>query len=716
MHESEVPKVQLFIEKSSPAKYGELELAPELKGVLEARGIAKLYKHQADAIELVRQGRNIVIRAPTASGKSEIYLVPLAEASLAGKRSLIIYPTKALSRDQLERFNEFAMLGVRTAVYDGDTPQHEREKVRTRMPHNIITNMDMLHHMLLNERKFVEFWKSLRFVVVDEIHTYSGSFGSHACNVLRRLKRVCAKHRSALQFIFCSATIANAREFAELLGEEKFELVDAESAPKPEINHKILVPEDSYTVASLEETRLLLEKTARNVLVFGNSHNVVERLGILAHEKRVNLKAYRAGLSYETRRELENQFKAGKIRALAATSALELGVDIGNVDAVVLCGFPGTITRVRQRIGRAGRRTGKADAIFVARDSPLDIWYAEHPEKYLRGEPEHCYLNGDNEGALRVHVLAMAKDWPLAEKELASDAQRAVFEQLKKETLLKPFAGHFVPSPAGLKLIREASMRGMGEGVRIYSVDDENKQTYIGDHDRFRAITELFEGAIYLHGGQKYGSEALDLDKGIARVRKLPFETHEYTSALRERDAKVVEELDERRIPRITLHYGRVHIVDAVHGYLVKDYMRDAVVDKHELPEPLVNEFDTYAVWAEFDEEIARGMKEFADGLHAVEHISIAMIPALTGADSAELGGISYPDGTMFIYDGVPMGSGLARVVYENFESILKMAGERLAACTCAKGCPKCILDPQCGNNNYHLSKKGGLEIFSRIE
>ncbi|MCK4714358.1 MAG: DEAD/DEAH box helicase, partial [Candidatus Aenigmarchaeota archaeon] len=250
------PQVKLFKERASKARYGKLKLEPAIKGVLEARGIKRLYKHQADAIGLVRKGKNIVVRAPTASGKSEIYLIPIAEASLQGKRSLIVYPTKALSRDQLARFNEFSMLGVRTAVYDGDTPQHEREKIRASMPHNILTNIDMLHHMLLNERKFVELWRSLNFVVVDEIHTYSGSFGSHACNVLRRLKRVCAKHRSKLQFIFCSATIGNAREFAELLGEERFELVDADKySPKPEVIHKIVVPEESYTVESIGQAR-----------------------------------------------------------------------------------------------------------------------------------------------------------------------------------------------------------------------------------------------------------------------------------------------------------------------------------------------------------------------------------------------------------------------------------------------------------------------------
>jgi len=703
-------RVQFFKEKAKKAKYSKLKLEPALKDVMEARGISKFYKHQVEAIALVRKSKNIVVRAPTASGKSEIYLLPLAEASLKGKRSLVIYPTKALSRDQLARFQEFSMLGVRTAVYDGDTPGHERDKIRTQMPHNILTNMDMLHHMLMNERKFVELWRTLAFVVVDEIHTYSGSFGSHACNILRRLKRVCAKHKAKLQFIFCSATIANAREFAELLGEEKFTLVDAKYAPTAEIHHKLVVPEDSFVMESIGEARGLLEKRARNVLIFGNSHNVVERLGLLAHDKGLNLKPYRAGLSYDMRRELENKFRSGKIRALAATSALELGVDIGSVDAVILCGFPGTITRVRQRIGRAGRRSGKADAVYVARESPLDIWYAEHPDKYLYGEPEHCYLNADNEGTLKVHVLAMAKDYPLEEKEL-SEHQRTAFDGLVREDLLRPFAARWIPTREGLKALRAVSMRGMGRSVRIYSLDEKK---FIGRHARFRAIVELFEGAIYLHGGQKYVSEGLDLVKGVATVRKIPREMHEFTRALRERNAKVVETYESRRLPHITLNYGRVHIVDEVHGYVVKDYLRNVVVDRHEFTEPLSEEFDTYAVWAEFDEHVSRGVKEFSDGLHAAEHISIAMIPALTGADSNELGGISYPDGTMFIYDGVPQGSGLARVVYENFEKIQEMAHQRLKDCPCNKGCPRCILDPHCGNDNHHLSKKGGLELFKR--
>jgi len=566
--------------------------------------------------------------------------------------------------------------------------------------------------MLLNERKFVWLWRSLKFIVVDEIHTYSGSFGAHACNVLRRLKRVCSKHGAKLQFIFCSATIANAREFAELLGEEKFELVDAKHAPTPEFSHKIIIPEESFTVESLKQASELLGKKARNLLLFGNSHNVVERLGLLARERGVNLKAYRAGLTYEHRRKLENEFKAGKIRALAATSALELGVDIGRVDGVILCGFPGTITRVRQRIGRAGRRGGKADAIYVARDSPLDIWYAEHPSKYLRGEPEHCYLNGNNEGALRIHVLSMAKDYPLDESEL-SDEQKEAFDLLRNENLLRPFAGKWVPAREGLKVIREASLRGMGQSVRIYSLDEKK---FIGVHERFRAIVELFEGAIYLHGGQKYVSEGLDLQKGVAQVRRMTYQSNEYTRALRERNARVIETIASRRLPHIVLNYGKVHIVDEVYGYLVKDYMRNLTLDRHEFAEPLVEEFDTYAVWAEFDEQIVHSVNEFGNGLHAAEHISIAMIPALTGADSSELGGISYPDGTMFIYDGVPLGSGLAHVVYDYFEKIQAMAHERLKACPCEKGCPRCILDPHCGNDNHHLSKHGGIELFESLK
>lgn len=708
--------VKLFREKAREAEYGELELKPEIRGVLEARGITKLYKHQADAISLVRAGKNVVVRAPTASGKSEIYLVPTAEASLSGRRSLIVYPTKALSRDQLARFNEFSMLGVRTSVYDGDTMPHERDKVRTQMPHNLITNMDMLHHMLLNVRGFAWLWKTLDFVVIDEIHTYSGAFGCHAANIIRRLKRVCAKNKSSPQFIFCSATIANAGEFAEMLAEEKFELVDALSAPRPEIMHKVMVPDESYTVQSLVEAEELMKKQARNVLLFGNSHNVVERLALMARQKGMSLQPYRAGLDYETRRALENDFKSGKIRALAATSALELGVDIGNVDAVILCGFPGTVTRVRQRIGRAGRRGMKAHAVFVARESPLDVWYAENPEKYLKGEPEHCYLNADNEGALRMHVLAMAKDYPLEEKEkeVANNPKATIeFVKLKKEGLLKPFAGHWVPGPAGLKLLREMSVRGMGDSVRIFAIDAKK---FIGQHELYRAKQELFKGAIYLHGGEKYESEGLDLEKGVAYVRRAERDDTVYTKALRERNAKIIEEHATRRLPYAMLSYGRVHIVDEINGYLVKDYLRDRVLDRRMLEDPLTHEFDTFAVWAEFDDAVHEGIANFGDGLHAVEHISINMIPALTGADSSELGGISYPDGTMYIYDGVPMGSGLSKVVYENFETIAAMASGRLASCNCGKGCPKCILDPQCGNDNHYLSKEAGLRIFERMK
>ncbi len=724
MEEEFVARVQSFKENGSGAEFAEVELNESVKEILEARGIKKFYKHQAQGIKLAREGKNVVVVAPTASGKTEIYLVPVVEAALAGKRSLLVFPTKALSRDQLERLREFNFLGVRSAVYDGDTTQSEREKIRKDFPHVIITNMDMLHHLLLNSRLFLNFWKTLRFVVIDEIHSYTGSLGAHSANVLRRMKRVLNRFNVQPQFVCCSATVGNAREFAgELVGEE-FEEVDATSAPRSPVLHEIIIPEKSYTVSAVEYAKELLEQRAHGrknavnkLLVFGNSHSVVERIAVMAREEGVNLKVYRAGLDLEERRKLEAEFKEGGLKALAATSALELGMDIGSVDAVLLAGFPGTITRVRQRIGRAGRKGQEALAVFIARENPLDYYYAENPKEYLNGEPENCFVNVENEFVLKQHLLAAARDMPLGAEELKKywngENVEKMFGQLTREGLLKEWHRDFIPTKEALKELRQMSMRGAAEAIRIYDVDERK---FIGEREKAMALKELFPGAIYLHGGVKYECENLDLEKKIAFVKRMRFEATEYTVALREREAKVVNEIMHRAcFNDCSLAFGEVHVVDTVYGYTVKDYLRDYAVARRFLEEELVYEFDTQAIWLDVPEELVFEVEDFGSGLHAVEHVSIAMMPALTGADPGELGGISYPSGRMFVYDGVAGGAGVTKVVYGKFEKIARMAFERLKKCGCENGCPKCVLDPMCGNNNQYLNKETGKKILEKL-
>jgi len=715
-------EIQEFEEEEKQAVFGKAEVEPVVMRLLETRGITKLYAHQAQALNLVRKGKSVVVTAPTASGKTEIFLIPAVESALKGRRTLVVYPTKALSRDQLDRFREFAILGVRTEVYDGDTPQSQRKRIRSDFPHVLITNFDMLHFMLMNSPKFKGFFSTLDDVVVDEVHTYSGTVGAHVANIIKRLKRVCRlqENERELRFICSSATVGNPKEFCEELVGSTFSLVDASKyAPRAKVTHQIanppLMPNDrraSYTALTLRLVKKML-KEREKILVFGNSHSIVERLGLMAKENKIgDLRVYRAGLDQRHRKELEADFKAGRFKALASTSALELGMDIGSVDAVVLAGYPGTISRVRQRVGRCGRKGQDSVAVFVARDNPLDQYYVEQPKKYLHGAPESCFVNPENEFVLKWQLLALMRDHPASEEELGEFSAVApiVFEKLKVEEMVRRFAGAWIPTTDGKRFLRTMGIRGSGDSVRIYDAD---KKAFIGHRDKAYAINELFPGAIYLHGGEKYFSESLDLEEGVARVRKAPSDLRAYTIALKEKTVEEIEVKESQELFGADLYYGLVHVREEVYGYMVKNYLTDEVLEKKQFEEPLENEFDTLAVWVDYPQKIVRSVSSFGDGLHAVEHCSIAMIPALCGTESNEIGGLSYPSGRMYIYDGVPQGSGATRVVFDRFAEMQSMALERLRNCKCKKGCPSCILDPQCGNNNKYLNKESAKRILS---
>ncbi len=694
-------------EKGRSASFSDLKMNDDVRLILRRRGIERLFTHQAKAVSAIRKGKNIALSAPTASGKTEAYLIPVAEAALEGGNSLLVYPTKALSRDQLERIREFSILGIRAEVYDGDTTSHHRKKIRESPPQVLVTNMDMLHYILMNNRLFSKFLARLRYVVVDEIHSYSGMLGSHASHVLRRLKRVCRLLGSSPQFFACSATIANTAEFCGLVFGEEFEVIAADGAPKPSIRHTLINPNASYTTASLN----IAEKALRlggKLLIFGNSHSVVERIGLMAKKRGLPVQVYRGGLDQAHRKRLEREFKASKTGALATTSALELGMDIGSVDSIVLAGFPGSITRMRQRIGRAGRRGNEAKAYFITRDNPLDQYYFENTSEYLRGEPESCYANPENEQVSFFHSLATIRDYPASPEEIG----KANSEKLLSGGQAREWAGRLIPTQKGLQALRGFGIRGTADPIRIYDAD---LGKFIGEREEHIALSELFEGAIYLHGGERYESEGLDLERKVAVVRKAPYDAEEYTVALKNKNAEV--ETTELEKDSLGLHfsYGQVHIAEEVYGYVVKDYTTNRIVARKQLTEPLHYEFDTCATWTDFPEPLVFSVKDFGEGLHAVEHITISMLPAFTGADPREIGGLSYPAGRMYIYDGVPGGAGLTRIGYGKMEKAMEMAYSRLRKCKCSSGCPSCILDPQCGNSNRFLSKGAGLDIFRSV-
>ncbi len=695
------------IEPAREAKYADYPLSPIIQNVFSGRGITHLYRHQADGIEYVKQGKNVVVVAPTAGGKSEVFLVPAVESAINGDNTLLLYPTKALARDQQLRFSEFALYGVRAETYDGDTPQGRREKIRARPPQIIVSNMDMLHFVLLNNRLFTKFFEKLKYVVLDEVHIYSGVFGAHASNVLWRLKRLMKrKFKRDLQFIATSATVGNAREFSEGLCGENFVLVEGDSSPRSEFHHLLISPPESYSVAALR----IADDIGRKALIFGNSHSLVERMGLMASRMNIPLGVYRAGLRQDDRRRIESDFKEGRIKYLATTSALELGIDVGDTDVVVLAGFPGTITRVRQRIGRCGRKGQKGYGVFVAKESPLDQYYVENPGEYLHGEPENCYINPRNENVRRLHTLSAAKDLMFSPEELDRETQE-IINSLEEEELIKKWGDFYSTTKEGGKRARLINLRSAGASVKIYNSETEKR---IGERGVGMAIKELFEGAIYLHGGRPYLSQKLDLEKLEAWVEPMHGQVEEYTSALSNKSAEVVQELASRECLGHRLSFGKVHITEEVYGFLVKDMFGATRIAEHTFETPYIYEYDTYALWLDL-EDLVYDVPEFGDGLHAFEHVSISMMPAITGADPKELGGISYPSGRMYVYDSVEDGNGVTQVVFGKFEKIVDMSRDRLGKCPCEKGCPKCILDPMCGNDNRFLSKESGKMIAEKL-
>lgn len=697
-------------EPAHSAEYEELEaseLNETVRDVFSSIGVKKLYKHQAEGIKLINQGKNIVVSAPTASGKSEIYMSAVINAALKGENSLILYPTKALSRDQSRRFGAFALYGINAEIYDGDTTQTKRERIRANPPNILITNVDMLHFILLHNRLFTKFIKKLRFVVLDELHIYSGVLGAHTANIIMRLKRLTERAGCGqVQFIATSATIGNAKQFAEDLFGEKFEEVKGTSSPRGEVVHTLINPEEEGYLSTCLE---LLQGSKKKTLIFGNSHSVVERLGLIAKRTGLPLQVYRGGLKYDKRREIEDAFRSGKTRFLATTSALELGMDIGDVDSVILAGFPGTITRVKQRVGRAGRKGQKAEAYFVAKENPLDQYYFENPEEYFNGEPENCYLNKTNRNIAMSHLISAAKDALLSETE--ADRQLGLVNELVEKKLLKKWGKFYAPTIEGAKQSKNMNIRSIGKTIRLR---DEETEKFIGEREETMAINELFEGAIYLHSGKAYLSEKLDLEKKIAHLVPYSGDLTEYSAPMRERTADIVEESAEREMLGHPLHFGRVHVSDSVYGFKYKDSLSGKTISEHKFKVPYLHEFNTLAIWLDLD-ELATEINDFGNGLHAFEHVSISMMPAITGADPKELGGISYPYGRMFVYDGVPEGNGVTQIVYNKFERIVEMAEQRLASCKCEEGCPKCILDPTCGNDNRFLNKEIGLEISRKI-
>jgi DEAD/DEAH box helicase domain-containing protein len=738
------------------------ELHPEVLAALERLGIERLYSHQAQALHAAWAGPTIVTTG-TASGKSLCFNLPTLDVLCrdARARALYLYPTKALAQDQARALATFGLTKrVRPAIYDGDTPREARAQIR-RESNIVLTNPDMLHVGILpNHPAWEDLFANLAVVVIDEAHVYRGVFGSHVANVLRRLRRIAAAHGAAPRFLLTSATIANPVELAErLTGLEDVRLIDEDGSPAP--GRRIAVWNPPLTDAalgerasSLGEAAELLARLVREgarTICFIKSRKAVELLSKLVKEDLRQsdpalaelVAPYRAGYTSQQRRELEGRLTRGELRAVITTDALELGIDIGELDAAVVVTFPGTVASLRQMWGRAGRR-GRGLAMYIAGEDALDQFFCRHPEDFLERPVEAAILDHESPLIYRGHLLCAAHEGPLSREDAEflgprweahaellqsagelrrrpADTARRRTDALDQDSAPEDmFRGEtYVLRKPGEYPAAEVSLRSASPDS--YAIVDVASGELLGSTEAARAHSTVHQGAIYLHLGRSYEVRELDLDRRRALVA--PFAGDWYTQPKRTTDTAIVRLLDRRKTLGVTLSFGEVDVTDTVLAYQRRRLPDHAKVDLVALDLPPVS-FPTQALWFELDaEELADTvpLEALLGALHATEHAQIAVLPLIAMCDRWDIGGLStnfHPQtgtATIFLYDGHPGGVGIARTAFTRFEELCDDAHRLIAECPCASGCPSCVQSPKCGNLNEPLSKAGARLLLERM-
>jgi DEAD/DEAH box helicase domain-containing protein len=706
------------------------------RGLVEALGrvgIERLYSHQREALSAAAES-NLVITSGTASGKSLAFNLPVLDgiARDAKRRALYLYPTKALAQDQARKLAALRPPGLREAIYDGDTPREERPSIRRRN-NLVLTNPDMLHVGLLpNHKSWGDFLANLGWVVVDEAHTYRGVFGSHVANVLRRLRRIARAYGAEPRFLLASATIANPVELAERLVGEPFEPIDDDGAPRAgrEIAmwNPPLIDKASGTRRSAlsEAAELLVELVSHGVrtICFLKSRRgieLIQRFAREALERRgkpelaARIAPYRGGYTPQQRREIEARLAAGELLAVVATDALELGIDVGELDAAICVTFPGTVASLRQMWGRAGRQR-RGLAVYVAGADALDQFFCRHPDEFIGRPVEAAILDHESEQIASRHMVAAAYELPLSSEddEIFGAGWRERAERLASAGQLRRAGGRLLPAGSEFVAAKIALRSASADSVAV--IERESGEM-LGLVEAERAFTTVHPGAVYLHLGRSYEVEQLDVDGRRAIVSR--FDGDWYTRPKKETEIYIERVREQRTTAGVELHFGEVSVSEQVIAFQRVSISEQEPIDivALELPE---QHFVTQALWYVLPERLSGALppEVLLGALHAAEHGQIAVLPLIAMCDRWDIGGLStnvhFQTGrpTIFIYDGHPGGVGITLRGYEQFERLLGDAERLIGECPCESGCPSCVQSPKCGNLNEPLHKAGALELM----
>jgi DEAD/DEAH box helicase domain-containing protein len=724
---------------SQAASLGKLDkpLNPTIQALLESQSIS-LYSHQTQAINAIFAGKNVMIATPSASGKTLCYQLATLEAVLSDRDSCAIYlfPTKALAQDQLRSLREIACPGLfseeAVATFDGDTPQSERASIRRRA-RIVLTNPDMLHLGILpNHQSWSRLFRHLRYMVIDEAHVYRGVFGSHVANVLRRLRRICALYDSRPQFICSSATIANPREHAERLVGLPFDAIVADGSPHGEKyfafwNPPIIDEARSNRRSSNSEAAFLLSQLTQNnirSLVFARTRKLTELIYIYAKEQLPPslarlLSPYRAGYLPEERREIEHKFFNGELLGLVATTALELGINIGDLEATVLTGYPGSIASAWQQAGRSGRSTDSSLSFLIAQDNPLDQYLMRHPEFFLNKNFDNALVNPDNPYILKPHLLCAAWEKPLGDKEEFFGDNSKMLAELEQEGMLRRRQEKWYPSPSITYPAQDINIRATRQS---YAIIDVSCGCLLETVEASVAFFQIHPGAIYLHHGESYIITELDLARHTALAE--PAFTDYYTQTMEITDIRVVKLDREKDCHEVKAYFGDVEVTNHVVGFKKKRQFTEEVIGEEPLDLPPQN-FPTKALWFDLPQKaidrITEDGLDYHGGLHACEHAAIGILPLFALCDRNDIGGVStpfHPDtgrAQIFIYDAYPGGIGIAEKGFEMISELWQATLKVVRECPCSDGCPSCIQSPKCGNNNQPLDKKAAVILLEEL-
>ncbi|MEQ4489652.1 MAG: DEAD/DEAH box helicase [Dehalococcoides mccartyi] len=728
-----------------PAEYARTDapLLPRIDARLRKKRILPLYTHQASSINLSRQGKNTIVATPAASGKSLCYNLPVLEKLLSdpNARALYLYPAKALAQDQLRSLKSLAVPSLladeEIAVYDGDTPGNSRADIRLKA-RIILSNPDMLHVSILPfHQKWGRFLRHLEYVVIDEAHIYRGVFGSHLANIIRRLRRLCRYYGSSPQFILSSATIASPGVHAQSLTGLPFSVVDNDGSPRSEKdfvfwNPPIIDPANGIRHSANSESSFLLSELVSHeirTLDFTRTKRLTEliykysrdRLIAIKPEFADLIKPYRGGYTAEDRRKIEKELFSGRLLGAVSTNALELGIDIGDLGATILTGFPGSISSTFQQAGRSGRRCGHSLSFLLGLDNPLDQYYMNNPEKLFNSGFEGTFINPENPYIYRVHLLCAAWEMPVNASETDMFGENLIEEldALAQERVLNKRRDNYYLSadisyPAGDISIRSAS------GKDFCLIDAESGQI-IETLDFQTAFLQAYPGAVYLHQGESYLVSRFDLNSQIALLEKKKLDYYTVTRDLTE--ISIIEVLKNKLVGDISVYLGKVDVTLTVTGYRRKAQFTEQVLSEEQLDLP-PQTFPTIAVWFKLPSDLVSAMEktkmDFHGAIHAAEHALIGLLPLFALCDRGDIGGVStplHPDtGTpaIFVYDGHPGGVGIAEKGYEVISDLWEAARNVIEKCTCIDGCPSCVQSPKCGNNNKPLDKNGAKAVLER--